>query len=121
MTGVVQWRQKEVIEAVKKRVADDMAIAVKVVAVDASGRLKAIDEPKFGRYYRWILAMHRLTSFVEVKAKEIVGRVGIPRGKKGGDYGFYIEMGSKTAAAHPWLRPALIHNLKKIVGILGGE
>jgi hypothetical protein len=35
--------------------------------------------------------------------------------------GFYIETGSTTAPAHPWLRPALLTNLRNIVALLGGR
>ena len=121
VSGVVQWRQRELIEAVKTRVAADMEIAVKLVEVDARQRLRDISEPRFGRAYRRILALFRLKSGVTVEEKAVIGWVGIPRGEKGGDYGFWIEVGSRAMAAQPWLRPALIQNVKKITRILGGK
>lgn len=121
MSVIAQWRQQEVVEAIKTQVAADMETACKVVEVDARRRLLAIQEPEFGRKYRRILAMFRLTSFVEVESAAVTGHVGIPKGAKGGDYGFWIEIGSKTAAAHPWLRPALLTNLRNILKLLGGQ
>jgi hypothetical protein len=111
---VDQWRQREVIAEIADQVTSDMETAGKVVEVDARRRLLAIRNPEFGRAYRRVLAMFRLTSFVRRAGSVIEALIGIPRGEKGGDYGFWIEMGSKTAAAQPWLRPALLTNLKRI-------
>jgi hypothetical protein len=42
-------------------------------------------------------------------------------GTGGRHHGFFIEFGSSTAAAHPWLRPAVFENAKKIVSLLSGR
>lgn len=120
-SGVVQWRQKELIEAVATQVTADMETAAKVVEVDARQRLLRIREPAFGQAYRRVLALFRLTSVVQRAGDVIEARIGIPRGEKGGDYGYWIEVGSATAPAHPWLRPALLHNLKRILALIGGR
>jgi len=120
VSAVAEWRQREVVEAVRSEVAANMELACKVVEVDARRRLLAIQDPEFGRGYRRILAMFRLISFVETEKKNVIaGHVGIPKGEKGGDYGFWIEIGSKTAPAQPWLRPALLTNLDNIMALLG--
>jgi hypothetical protein len=119
VSPVDQWRQKAVIEEIGDQVMADMETAGKVVEVDARRRLLSIQDPEFGRGYRRVLAMFRLTSFVRRAGSVIEALVGIPKGDKGGDYGFWIEMGSKTAAAHPWLRPALLTNLTRIKEFLG--
>jgi hypothetical protein len=119
-SGVTEWRQREVFEAIAADVQETMEIAAKVVETDARRRLLRIREPDFGRKYRMVLALYRLTSFVRREGKAIVGKIGIPAGEKGGDYGFWIEIGSKTAPAQPWIRPALIENLRNIVRLFNG-
>jgi hypothetical protein len=121
VSHIQEWRQAAVIEAVATEVKSNMEIATKVVEVDARRRLLAIREPEFGQGYRRVLALYRLTSVVRQTGNEVLGAVGIPPGEKGGDYGFWIETGSRTAPAHPWLRPALLTNLRSILQILSGQ
>jgi hypothetical protein len=118
---IAKWQPGVVVEAVKEELVENMELACKVVEVDARRRLLAIQDPKFGRGYRRILAMFKLISFVEVGAKAVIGHIGIPKAEKGSDYGFWIEIGSKTAPAHPWLRPALLNNKREILKLLGGQ
>lgn len=119
MSPVDQWRQKEVIEEIAEQVTADMEPVGKVVEMDARRRLLSIRDPEFGRGYRRVLAMFRLTSLVRRAGSTIEAMIGILQGDKGGDYGFWIEVGSKSAPAHPWLRPALLTNLKRIKEFLG--
>jgi len=121
MSTIAEWNQRKVVEAVKAEVAANMEIAATVVEVDARRRLLAIVEPEFGRGYRRVLALYRLISKVVVGENAIEGQIGIPPGKEGGDYGFWIETGSHTYAAQPWLRPALMDNLKDILRLLVGR
>jgi hypothetical protein len=114
VSTINQWRQREVIDEVADQVISDMEMAGKVVEVDARRRLLRIQDPEFGRKYRRVLALFRLTSFVRRTGSTIEALIGIPKGEQGGDYGFWIEIGSKTAAAQPWLRPALLTNLRRI-------
>jgi len=120
-TSIVEWNQRKIVTAVKTEVAANMEIAATVVEVDARRRLLAIVEPEFGRAYRRVLALYRLISRVVVGENAIEGQIGIPPGKEGGDYGFWIEVGSHTYAAQPWLRPALMNNLKDILRLLAGR
>lgn len=118
---ITEWRSREVVEAVRAEVTSNMEAAAKVVEVDARRRLLAIREPEFGRAYRRVLALFRLTSFVTSDSNVIEGKIGIPAGEKGSDYGYWIETGSKSAPAQPWLRPALLTNLRDIIALLGGK
>ena len=120
-SGVAEWKAEALIAAVKAQVESGMEEATKVVEVDARHRLLAIREPEFGQGYRRVLALFRLKSVVKRTAREIVGTVGIPAGDKGDSYGFYIETGSRTAGAQPWLRPALLTNLATIKQLLGAK
>ena len=120
-TSIVEWNERKVVEVIKMEVAANMEIAAAVVEVDARRRLLAIVEPEFGRAYRRVLALYRLISKVIVGENAIEGQIGIPPGKEGGDYGFWIEVGSHTWAPQPWLRPALMDNLKDIIKLLAGR
>jgi hypothetical protein len=122
MSAITEWRQRQVVEAVQDYLATGMEAAAHMVEVDARSRLLRIVEPAFGRAYRQLLALGRLTSGVVVEPGVAVeGLIGIPKGEKGGDYGFWIEIGSKSKAAQPWLRPALMNNLKDILRLLAGK
>ena len=117
----IRWDAKRVTREIADEVEATLEVAGKVVEVDARRRMLAIREPERGRGYRRVLALYRLTSAVVRTSWEIAVEIGIPKGKKGGDYGFWIEVGSRTAPAHPWLRPALLTNLKGIMGLFGGR
>ena len=119
-TPIAEWRQRQVVEEVKDFVATNMEAAAGVVEMDARRRLLAIVEPDFGRAYRRLLALGKLISQVVVEGDVVEGQIGIPTGDKGSDYGWWIEVGSKKWAAHPWLRPALMQNFKEILRLLTG-
>ena len=121
MSTIAEWNQRKVVAAVKAELTANMEIAATVVEVDARRRLLAIVEPEFGRAYRRVLALYRLISRVVVEENAVEGQIGIPPGKEGGDYGFWIEVGSHTYAAQPWLRPALVENFKDILKLLAGR
>lgn len=115
--GITEWRQDEVVGEVTAELEAKMETAAKVVEVAARRNLLAISEPDWGSAYRAMLANYKLSSFVVRSDKEIEAGIGLPGGKAGHD-GWYIETGSTTAPAHPWLRPALLHNLRKITQLL---
>lgn len=118
MSVIREWRQREVIGEIAAQVESDLEVAAKVVEVDARRRLLAIHDPEWGRGYRKLLALFRLTSFVERDGTTVEAGIGMT-GRKEGWLGFYIEVGSRTAPAHPWLRPALLTNLENILTLLG--
>jgi hypothetical protein len=117
---ITEWNQTQVIEQIAAEVEANMETAAKVVEVDARHRLLRVRQPEFGAGYRRVLALFRLTSVVTRDGNAIEGWIGIPPGDKGGHYGFYIETGSSTAPAHPWLRPALFGNMRNILQLLSG-
>ncbi|MFO7740824.1 MAG: hypothetical protein R6X31_00775 [Anaerolineae bacterium] len=120
MTFIDEWNQDDVVGAVSDEIEANMEIAAKVVESDARRNLLKIGAPDWGAGYRKLLALYRLTSFVERSKTSIEAGIGLPGGKAGHD-GWYIETGSSTAPAHPWLRPALLHNLRNIIQLLGGR
>ncbi len=116
-----RWTPSDVKAMVADKIFDRMGMAAKLVEDDARRRLDAITKPDTKRdvNYRKYLSKYILTHKVEVDGKSIVGYVGMAIGKQGQTHhGFYIERGSSTAPAQPYLRPALVQNLKNIMGIL---
>lgn len=117
-----EWNQREVIDQVGDLLEGRMGAATQIVENDARRNLLNIRAPDIypGRAYRWYLATFELTSRVERDKKSITGYIGIPKGREGDRYGFYIETGSSEAPPHPWLRPALLDNAQKIRKVLTG-
>ena len=120
MSNITEWNADAVVSEITAAVVANMETAAQVVETDARRRLMAIADPEWGTAYRRSLAMWGLTSVVVVGQREIEAGVGLPGGKAGHD-GFYIEVGSRTAPAQPWLRPALATNLRRIVALIGGR
>jgi hypothetical protein len=122
----VKWDSQAVKTAVVNELVSNAEIAGKFIESDARRRLQTVMEPDWGSGHRkYISAL--LTYAVEREPSAVVIRVGLPPGKKRKDgsttrhLGYYIEMGSRTAPAHPFLRPALHQNLSKILALLVGR
>jgi len=101
--------------------AENAEIAGKFVEQDARKRLQAISDPRWGEAYRSKLVARLLTYEVMTSPKEITINVGVRTSSSGSHHGFYIEMGSKSAPAHPFLRPAVFQNAARIVALLSGK
>lgn len=112
-------------EQVKKEIMDTLEangeLAGSFVEADARRRLIAIKEPEWGAGYRRKIVAALLMHQVERKANEVVINVGVGRTSSSHHHGFYIELGSKTKPAQPYLRPAVFENAQKIVGLLIAE
>ena len=126
--GNVTWKKWDpgaVKAAALAEVAANAEQAGKFVETDARRRLDAIGSPgnKRARAWRAFLSRWVLTNTVATEANAVVIRVGMKVGsRKGGrTRGFYVETGSSTAPAHPYLRPAVFNNAAKIVALLGGK
>jgi len=117
---ITEWNAGAVVSEITDAVHANMEMAAQVVETDARRRLLSIGDPDWGAGYRRLLALYRLTSIVERDTRSVEAGIGMPPGKAGYD-GFYIETGSRTAPAHPWLRPALLGNLRRIINLLGGR
>lgn len=112
--------QKWKAELVKQLEANGEIVG-KFVETDARRRLVAIDDPDWGAGYRQQVVARLLTNVVEKKGNEVVVTVGVAEGSGGRHHGFYIELGSSTAPAHPFLRPAVFENGGQIVALLEGK
>lgn len=89
---------------------------------EARKRLDAIESPdtKRDKNYRAYISDYILTNTVEKDGNDVLIRVGMKIGKEGQTHhGYYIETGSSTAQAHPYLRPAVFNNGRDIVDMIG--
>lgn len=82
------------------------------VRSEARKNLGKIEQPKWGEAYRSLVA-GLLSYEVEKIQNGVEVRVG-PRGGYNKWHGFYIELGTSRQPPHPFLRPAVFNNLKKI-------
>ena len=122
MAGVsidIKWNKEEVIREVSNKIASNASVAGKYVEDVARSNLLAITEPSEKRYanYRRYLATSKLTHVVSQEGKAVVVEIGFMGGSP---FGFYIETGSSTAGAQPYLRPALNSSIGAVIGILSG-
>jgi hypothetical protein len=120
---IQEWHADAVVAFFGAKVAANLELAGKFVEEEARGNLAAISEPEWGRGYRNEIVGRLLTAGVIPEGKGYAAVVGVAKaGGKGGDYhGFFIEVGSATAPAHPWLRPALFNNLAAVKQLLEGK
>lgn len=116
----LKWNAKQFKEEIKAAVADNGELVGQFVVSDARRRLLAITDPDWGAGHRKYVS-RLVASEVEIKPNEVVINVGARATSKSRHFGFYIETGSKSGAAHPWLRPAVFQNAKKIVGLIEGK
>ena len=128
---ITEWRQREVLEFVKDNLAEQGEIVGKFVEDEARRRLVAITDPEWGVNYRQKVVARLLTNVVEKTATGVIIWVGVRQGPKGRDHGLWIELGTRSTVvdgkrrpghpAHPYLRPAVFENARKIVLLLGGK
>jgi HK97 gp10 family phage protein len=111
-------------EQLKKKILSDLAgngeVVGKFLEGEARRRLMGITDPEWGEAYRGYVA-NLISSDSAIDGNGLLIRVGVGRGRSGSHHGLYIEFGSKTAAAHPFLRPAVFDNAAKIVGLLANR
>ena len=120
-----KWTPEKIKAAVTAPLMAHAPAVGKYIENDARRRLDAIKTPDTGRdqNYRWYLSKWILTHAVEKEGKDgFVIAVGMKIGKSGQrHHGFYIETGSSTAPAHPFLRPAVTQNARDIIRMLVGR
>lgn len=120
---IVEWNAAAVRDHFAAILAERLALAGKFVEETARGNLAAINDPDWGEGYRNEVVGRMLTSVVIKDNKGLSVQIGVRRsnGRGGDSHGFYIETGSSTAPAHPWLRPALFEHGRDIQQILEGR
>lgn len=117
------WNPKAVEKMIMDNLISRVDMAGQFVEDDARQRLEGIKNPDTKRdvNYRNYLAKYILTHQTEREKRSVISRIGMKIGKEGQrHHGFYIERGSSTAPAQPYLRPALVQNLKDIMDIISG-
>lgn len=118
---ITKWEPEKFKAELLETLAANGEIAGQFVETDARRRLTAIETPEWGKKYRQRLVARLLRYEVERGKNEVIIRVGVATSKSGTHHGFYIELGSKTAPAQPFLRPAVFENARKIVALLLGR
>jgi len=127
LSGVrwTKWDPEAVKAATLAEVAENAEVVGEFVETEARRRLDTIRTPdnKRARAWRAFLSRWVLTNTVATEPNAVVITVGMKRGpRKGGNTrGFYVETGSSTAPAHPYLRPAVFQNARRIVELLAGK
>lgn len=118
---ITKWQPEKVKAEFMDKVEGDSEIVGKFVETDARRRLMGITDPEWGRAYRQKLVARLLMYQVKRTTNEIITSIGVGKSSSGEHHGFYIEVGSKTAPAHPFLRPAIFENQRKILALLTGK
>lgn len=118
---VIKWDEAAFKAAVLSKLVSNGEIVGEFVETDARRRLLAISDPAWGAKYRRKVVARLLDNFVEEEKNGVNIFVGVRPSSSGSHHGFYIELGSATAPAHPFLRPAVFSNGKKIVSLLAGK
>ena len=120
-----RWTPETVKSLVTAKLLGNAPQTGKFIEDDARQRLDSIKTPDTKRdvNYRHYLSKWILTHAVEKEGEDgFVIAVGMKIGKDGQrHHGFYIETGSSTAPAHPFLRPAVTQNARDIILMLLGE
>jgi len=117
----VKWQQERFKRVLIANLMANAEIVGEFVESDARRRLHAIKDPEWGRAYRQEIVSRLLRNQVAQKRNEVEIKVGVAVSGESRHHGFYIEMGSATAPAHPYLRPAVFQNGRRIVALLAGK
>jgi hypothetical protein len=119
------WEQDKLITHIGDNIQKNAEQTGDWIYRQAKDGLDAIQTPSDARSknYRYYLSKYILTHFVERESEMVHIYVGMKIGKHGQrHHGYYIETGSHTAPAKPYLRNALFNNIRRIVNMLmGGE
>jgi hypothetical protein len=121
------WKPDKLKAVVKARLMSNSDQVGKFMEGEARRRLDSIGSPdtKRDKNYRAYLSRSLLGYMKENGANFVQVSVGMGIGNRGtGVYyhGFFIETGSSTAPAHPFLRPAVFSNANTIIQLfVGGE
>jgi hypothetical protein len=127
MSQVVEfrsWEADKLISHIGENIQRNAEQTGDFIYTQAKKNLDAIQTPADARSknYRYYLSKYILTHFVEREKDLISIYVGMRIGKNGQrHHGYYIETGSHTAPAKPYLRNALFNNLRDVVAMLTGD
>jgi len=118
---ILDWKPDQFRKQLLTDLTANGEVVGKFCEEDARRRLLAINDPKWGAKYRSQVVARLLTYEVETKPKEVIIKVGVRASGSGRHHGFFIEFGSRTAPAHPFLRPSVFMNASRIVALLSGK
>lgn len=110
---IVEWRQREVLAEVSGRVADNLYRACEFAAEEARTRAP--------RRTGQLASDIDIAVEVTARDQEITGWVGVRKGKGHAFWAYFQEVGTSRHPAHPFLRPAVFGNARRIVAIVSGK
>lgn len=116
----LEWHPERLKQKIRADLAANGELVGKFLEGEARSRLVGITDPDWGAAYRGYVAS-LISSDSASDGNGVLIRVGVGRGRSGSHHGLYIEFGSRTAAAHPFLRPAVFDNASRIVALLAGS
>jgi HK97 gp10 family phage protein len=102
-------------QRVKAAIAGEVVANMYDACLFAAARAKELAPRRGGR----LVSEIDIAIDVGARGNVIEGRVGVRRGKA--FYARFQEWGTRFAAAHPFLRPAVFNNAREIVRILAGK
>lgn len=129
MDSKLDWRPDQFKKALLGDLQPNAEIVGEFVRRDAQKRLRGfpeldtmVDGKRYtgGGGYRAYVA-NLIGWEVVVDKRGLVINVGVRPGRGGRHHGLYIELGSKSAPARPFLRPSVFENAAKIVTLLAGK
>ena len=123
---IKNWTPDKVKNMAKSILSSNAVEVGAFVESEARQKLDAIKSPntKRDKNYRAYLSKWLLTNVVKTTKNMVEVSVGMKIGDRGTGthwHGFFIETGSSTAPAHPYLRPAVFNNSKEILQLFGGK
>lgn len=132
MSGIrLDWDPTKLKAVILSELVANADIVGKFVSDDAKRRLLGYPELNVtipgqrlpyiggGVYRKYVASLMGWTVVRERNGVTI--NVGVRAGRGGSHHGLYIELGSKTAAPRPFLRPAVLENAAKIVHLLANR
>lgn len=125
----LDWDADGLKRALLRELTGNAELVGKYVTTDAQRRLRAypeLDTRVDGRPYKGGGAYRNYVASlmgyeVEQEPNAVLIRVGVRQGRSGRHHGLYIELGSRTAPARPYLRPAVFENADRITQLLAGK
>lgn len=105
---ITQWRQRELIAEISGDVVNGMDKGCDFAAEQARGKAPV--------WRGW--TKEDIDYEVDVEGLDVIGYVGVKKGRA--FYAIFVELGTKSMAARPFLRLAVFGNAEQIVKLVAG-
>jgi hypothetical protein len=118
-----KWKPEKLINRVKKLNAANLNKAAAFLSADIRTNFTSPAPSKAGQAPAIVTGHMRRSITWDVPRKGIrrVGTTLRPEGSNLASYPMYLELGTKSIAARPWLRVALARNKRTLARLLAGK